>query len=150
MSCRSRLFCVSSLPLLIVITVVSSTAQVDRGGIVGVVTDPAGAVVAGAQVTVTSLETNQSTTVATDDQGNYAVKLLRIGMYSVSVEKAGFQKAVEASVDVGVNQTVRVDLALKVGSSSRSLIGRFCWSCRLDISFLRRGVSDEANGTGQA
>ena len=47
-------------------------AQVDRGGIVGVVTDPAGARVAAAQVTLTNLDTNQEVKVATDDEGNYA------------------------------------------------------------------------------
>jgi len=121
MSCRSRLSCVSSLLFLVSILAISCPAQVDRGGIVGVVTDPAGAVVAGAQVTVTNLETNQSTTLTTDDQGNYAAKLLRIGMYSVAVEKAGFQKAIEPRVDVGVNQVVRVDLALKVGSINETM-----------------------------
>src|SRR2546430_7456185 len=89
MSCRSRLSCVCHLLFFMGVLAVSCSAQVDRGGIVGVVTDPAGAVVAGAQVTVTNLETNQSTALNTDDQGNYAAKLLRIGMYSVAVEKAG-------------------------------------------------------------
>src|SRR5690348_159766 len=80
-----------------------SFAQVDRGGIVGLVTDPAGARVPGAQVTVTNLAANQSVVVTTDEKGQYAADLLRIGTYSVTVEKPGFQKAVQASVDVGVN-----------------------------------------------
>src|SRR5258705_4584803 len=85
-------------------------AQVDRGGIVGLVTDPAGARVAGARVTVSNLATNQSIAVATDEQGHYAADLLRIGTYSVTVEKPGFQRAVQSSVEVGVNQTARVDI----------------------------------------
>src|SRR6202007_1009355 len=46
---------------------------------------------------------------------------LRIGRYSVTVEKAGFQKAVQANVDVGVNQTARVDIALQIGSATESV-----------------------------
>src|SRR3984893_17715132 len=91
-------------------------AQVDRGSIVGLVTDPAGARVPGAQVTVTNLAANQSTSVTTDEKGQYTADLLRIGTYSVTVEKPGFQKAIQPSVDVGVNQAARVDIALLVGS----------------------------------
>ncbi|MGH9503392.1 MAG: carboxypeptidase regulatory-like domain-containing protein [Terriglobales bacterium] len=98
-----------------------SYAQVDRGGIVGLVADPAGARVSGAQVTVTNLATNQSIVVTTDEKGQYAADLLRIGTYSVTVEKPGFQKAVQSNVDVGVNQTARVDIALRVGSATESV-----------------------------
>ncbi len=96
-------------------------AQVDRGGIVGLVTDPAGARVSGAQVTVTNLGTNQPVNVTTNENGQYAADLLRIGTYSITVEKQGFQKAVQSNVDVGVNQTVRVDIALRVGSINESV-----------------------------
>src|SRR5579864_8504349 len=97
------------------------TAQVDRGNIVGSISDPTGARVPGAQVTVTNLETNQATRVTSDGTGNYKVDLLRIGTYSITVEKGGFQRAVQPSVEVGVNQAARVDIALKVGSSSETV-----------------------------
>jgi hypothetical protein len=96
-------------------------AQVDRGGIIGLVTDPAGARVSGAQVTVTNLGTNQPVNVNTNENGQYAADLLRIGTYSITVEKQGFQKAVQSNVEVGVNQTVRVDIALRVGSINESV-----------------------------
>jgi len=96
-------------------------AQVDRGSIVGLVTDPAGARVPGAQVSVTNLAANQSTSVTTDEKGQYTADLLRIGTYSVTVEKPGFQKAIQPSVDVGVNQAARVDIALLVGSINESV-----------------------------
>ncbi len=96
-------------------------AQVDRGSIVGLVTDPAGARVSGAQITVTNLAANQSASVTTDSNGEYTANLLRIGVYSVTVEKPGFQRAVQSSVDVGVNQTVRVDIALQIGSATESV-----------------------------
>ena len=96
-------------------------AQVDRGGIVGTVTDPSGARVAGAEVTITNTATNQSTKVTTDDSGNYSANLLHIGTYSVTSEKQGFQKTVQPAVEVGVNQVVRADLALQVGTGAETV-----------------------------
>jgi Carboxypeptidase regulatory-like domain len=96
-------------------------AQVDRGSIVGVVSDQAGARISAAQVTMTNLSTNQSVEVMTDDSGHYAGDLLRIGTYSVIVEKQGFRKAVEPSVEVGVNQAARVDIVLKIGSATETV-----------------------------
>src|SRR5262249_35288056 len=95
--------------------------QVDRGAIVGTVTDQAGARIAGAEVTVTNVETNQPTRVTTNEEGAFAAKLLRIGTYSVSAEKKGFQKTVQQNVEVGVNQSVKADLALKIGSATETV-----------------------------
>ena len=116
---RRTLFAVMACCLLVASKPV--TGQVDRGGIVGAITDPAGARVAAAQVTITNLDTNQEVKVVTDNEGNYAAQLLKIGNYSVSAEKPGFQKTLEPSVEVGVNQVARVDLMLKVGSSTETI-----------------------------
>ena len=78
--------------------VVASTAavsQVDRGAIVGIVTDPTGV-----QVTIISLSTDQPMNVTTDEDGNDTAKLLKIGTYSVSATKSGFQTTVQASEEV--------------------------------------------------
>src|SRR5439155_20073870 len=91
-------------------------AQVDRGNIVGTVSDPSGANVEAAKVAIRNLATDQSVEVTTDTSGAYAANLLRIGTYSVTVERKGFKKAVEPSVEVGVNQVVRVNLRLQVGA----------------------------------
>src|SRR5437867_3509304 len=93
-------------------------AQVDRGNIVGTVSDPSGANVEGAKVVIRNLATDQSVEVTTDSSGAYAANLLRIGTYSVTVERQGFKKAVSSSVEVGVNQVVRVDLNLQVGAAT--------------------------------
>ncbi len=96
-------------------------AQVDRGAIVGAVSDPSGARIANAQITLTNIATSESVRVTTDDEGNYNAKLLRIGAYSVSATKQGFETTVEASVDVAVNQTARVDLVLKLGAATETV-----------------------------
>src|SRR5436309_15361214 len=90
-------------------------AQVDRGGVVGTVTDSSGALVPGVIITITNISTNQSTKLTTDVNGSYTASLLRIGTYTVTAEKEGFQKTIQSNVEVGVNQVVRVDLVLKIG-----------------------------------
>src|SRR5947208_17015636 len=82
-------------------------AQVDRGNIVGTVSDPSGANVEGAKVLIRNLATEQSVEVTTDSSGAYAANLLRIGTYSVIVERQGFEKAVKTSTELGVDQVVR-------------------------------------------
>jgi len=107
-----------ALCYFLVVASTPAVSQVDRGAIVGTVTDPTGARVSGAQVTTTSLSTDQSINVTTDEDGNYTAKLLKIGTYSVSATKPGFQTTVQASAEVAVNQVLRLDLVLKVGSTS--------------------------------
>lgn len=117
---------VSAIPFIFMLAIVlgltnAAVAQVDRGAIVGMVTDQAGARIAGAEVTVTNVETNQPTKVMTNDEGAFAANLLRIGIYSVSAEKKGFQKTVQQNVEVGVNLSVKVDMVLKVGSAEETV-----------------------------
>ena len=100
---------------------VPAAGQVDRGAIVGVVADPTGARLSNAQVTITNRDTGQPVHITTDDEGNYNAKLLKIGTYSVSATKQGFETTVQAGVDVAVSQSVRVDLVLKLGSASETV-----------------------------
>ena len=123
---RAPLFSLGKLLLcccsvLFVLCVSPAGAQLDRGGIVGTVSDLAGARVTGAKVTVTNTATNTSQVMQTNNEGNYSVNNLQIGAYSVSVEKTGFKIAVENRVDVPVNQVVKVDFALSPGSESQTV-----------------------------
>src|SRR5579863_2144613 len=94
----------------------SCFAQVDRGAIAGTVLDQNGAGIPAAAVSVTSADTGQSVKLVTDSIGNYIANSLLIGNYSVSAEKAGFQKVLQTGVLVDVNKVVRVDLTLPVGT----------------------------------
>src|SRR5262245_34709153 len=107
--CTAFLFWVSAL-------LPSCRAQVDRGAIVGTITDQNGAVIPAASVTITNKDTGQSIRLSTDGSGNYVANSLLIGKYSVSSEKTGFQKVLHTSVTVDVNKVVRVDLTLPVGT----------------------------------
>jgi len=90
-------------------------AQLTTGGIVGVVSDSSGSRIPDVSVTATQTETSTSTSVTTDAAGNYSLTALRIGTYTVSFQKQGFQRVVQSNVSIGIGQIARVDPVLKVG-----------------------------------
>jgi hypothetical protein len=93
-------------------------AQKDAGTIVGLVRDASGAVVTGAKVTVTDMDRGIVLTLSTNDSGQYVASPLRIGRYSVTVEKEGFKKAVAGPVQVNIQDRVDVDLKLVPGMAT--------------------------------
>src|ERR1051326_6835111 len=98
----------------------SSLAQ-DRGTIRGVVTDPAGATVPEAAVTVKNTNTGLTQTVKTSADGVYSVPYLPAGTYSVTTEKAGFRKAEVAGIEVHVATIAGVDATLAGGAGDQSV-----------------------------
>jgi Carboxypeptidase regulatory-like domain len=90
-------------------------AQVDTGMIAGTVRDNSGAVIADAVVTVTNLSTNAKETTRTGSNGAYLARLLKVGTYSLTVEKIGFQKYVQTGILVDVQARLEVDVTLQVG-----------------------------------
>src|ERR1035437_4711851 len=106
------------LRLLVVFILLSATllvGQTFRGTVLGSVTDPSGAVVAGATVKVKNLGTGLERTTVTSADGSYSVPELPIGSYSVTVSETGFQTAVTNNVEVNVATERRVDAQLKTG-----------------------------------
>ena len=98
---------VPALLLIFCMTLIAS-AQTFRGTILGTVTDPNGALVAGAKVTVTNVNTGLERSTTTDDAGNYTVAELPIGPYKVRVEQSGFVASEVSNVDVEVASGRRV------------------------------------------
>ncbi len=96
-------------------------AQVETGRILGTVTDQSGAVIPGAKITITNLETNLSYETESDAEGHYESLPLRIGTYSVTAEMAGFKRAVRSGIDVRIRANVLVDLALEVGQVTQEV-----------------------------
>jgi opacity protein-like surface antigen len=95
-------------------------AQSDRGTITGTITDPAGAVVAGAQIAVGNTATGANYQVGSSNTGNYVVQL-PAGTYEMSVEVAGFKKYLRQNIAVPVAQTLRLDVTLEVGANTESV-----------------------------
>jgi len=100
----------------VAIACATATAQKDTGGITGTVTDPSGAVVSGAKISVTDVDRGSTLTTTTNAQGEYVASPLKVGRYTVTVEKTGFQKAVVGPVRVDVQERPAVNAQLRVGS----------------------------------
>jgi hypothetical protein len=98
-----------------------ASAQTPTATLVGRITDPTHASVAGAALRVRNLETNESRTVETQMDGQFTVADLRPGTYEVTAEKQGFKQALERSLELQVGQTARLDLTLEVGSTTQSV-----------------------------
>jgi len=102
--------------VLLVAAVALGSAQVDTGSLVGTVKDASGAILAGITVTATNTDTGVATTVKSESTGDYVITPLNIGRYSVSVEATGFRKEVRKDIVLDVQQRIRLDFTLKVGS----------------------------------
>ncbi len=96
--------------------------QKDTGSIVGTVKDPTGALVAGAKVAVTDVERGQEFNTTTSDAGEFVASPLRVGRYTVTVEKAGFKKAVTEALDLDVQQRAAVSVTLEVGRQTEQVL----------------------------
>jgi Carboxypeptidase regulatory-like domain/TonB dependent receptor-like, beta-barrel len=86
------------------------------GSILGVVRDRTNAVIVGARVTATNVETNLSKTVPSGSDGTYRILALPAGTYKVTAEASGFQMYTATGIDLKVNDQLRVDITLEVGS----------------------------------
>ena len=95
--------------------------QVGNGAITGLVTDPAGAVVAGAAVQVKNTDTGVVYSGASTTAGNYTVADLPVGTYSVTVTVSGFKTYTHTNLAVGAAQTLEENVPLQVGSSTESV-----------------------------
>src|ERR1051325_5186052 len=104
-----------------VLLLVGSALAQDRGTIRGVVSDPSGAAVPEATVTVKNVNTGLTQTVKTSSDGVYSVLYLPAGSYTVSTEKEGFRKAETTGIDVHVATVATVDVTLTVGAVDQSV-----------------------------
>jgi hypothetical protein len=86
------------------------------GSILGVVRDPTQAVVAGARIVAINTETNLTRDTISGPDGYYRLLALPAGTYKVTATAPGFQQYVTRNIDVKVNDQLRIDISLKVGS----------------------------------
>jgi Carboxypeptidase regulatory-like domain/TonB dependent receptor-like, beta-barrel len=99
---------------------VSARAQY-RASIQGVVTDPAGAVVSGATLTLTNLDTNLALTATSDENGVYNFNALPPAKFSLVVEKTGFKKKLLQNVGVIAEQSNALNIQLELGQVTESV-----------------------------
>jgi Carboxypeptidase regulatory-like domain len=96
-------------------------AQEVTATVTGTVTDTSGAVVAGAVVTVKSVERGVVYTATTNDSGLYHISQLPVGNYEVRVEKPGFSSVEYPAFTLSLNQVAKIDVEMKVGQVSQTI-----------------------------
>ena len=91
------------------------------GSLAGAISDPTGAVVAGASVVVKNNATSVESTVTTSDNGTFNVPALGTGLYTITITAAGFKRAVVTDVKVDVGNPSKVNITLEVGAPTESV-----------------------------
>ncbi len=116
-------FKITSVCLLaVLLCCAGARGQEVTGSIAGTVTDPSGAVVPNAKVTITDTDKNVVVrTLSTGGSGEFSAPGLPIGRYSVTVQAPGFQKYVETGLNLNVNGKLTVSPALKVGAADQTI-----------------------------
>ena len=93
-------------------------AQEAKGRVLGKVTDPQGAIIPGAKVTIVETDQKESRSTTSGSDGTYQVLELPIGNYSVAVESPGFSRVVTEPQKLLINQSLRVDITMQLGRVS--------------------------------
>jgi Carboxypeptidase regulatory-like domain/TonB-dependent Receptor Plug Domain len=96
-------------------------AQKYTGTIRGTVSDPSGAMMPGAEVSIKNLGTGEVRTVATNAEGEFVALEMPVGNYDIVVKKAGFKEFVSKGVELHVSTTYTVNAALQVGNASEQV-----------------------------
>lgn len=116
----SRIVICLAVSLVLLGTPMAYSQEV-RASVTGLVTDPTGAAVAGAKVTVTNLATNIAVTTESNDTGNYVTPFLAPGNYQMTVEATGFKKFVRENIVLQAMDAVRIDVPLQLGALTESI-----------------------------
>lgn len=115
----TRLVCLCIL--LLSTGVLPASAQTTGGAILGTVTDPSGAVIANAAVTITNTDTTQTTHLTSNSVGEFLAPDLQIGHYNVHVQAPGFKAVDQNNVVLQVGDHLRLDFKLEVGNTQETV-----------------------------
>jgi hypothetical protein len=107
--------------IVLLVAPLPAVAQVYSGSVAGVVTDPSGAVVPGAKVTLTDSAKGFDYSATADTTGRYLVRPLPPGAYQLSVEMSGFKTHVQDGIVLTVNQNMGIDVQLALGTGSQTV-----------------------------
>jgi hypothetical protein len=95
----------------------SAAGQIQNGQFTGIVTDPSGAAVGNAKITVTSAATGLTVTTTTNSSGSYTLKELPVGIYKITAEAAGFKTVSNANVTLNAGAIAHVDFKMELGQA---------------------------------
>src|SRR5574340_1792181 len=109
---------------VLLISAARVSAQESRGTIVGVVADPSGAAIVGAQVKAVNVATNAGANSVTNERGAYEIPYLLPGVYRITIESQGFKKAARDGIELRVADRMLLDFKLEVGDVAESVTVR--------------------------
>ena len=112
----TRLRCCFVLFCILLLTM-GAVAQIQNGQLTGTVTDPSGAAVPNAKVTIANQATNLAVTATTNQTGFYTVKELPVGTYKITVEASGFKTFTDAGVLLEAGTIAHVDAKMVLGQA---------------------------------
>jgi len=115
---KTRLLTISIAFLCLSIT---TFAQTSRGTVSGVITDPTGAVIAGANVVLTNSATTVSRTTVTNEDGFYRFDAVDLGSYKIKITATNFAPLTKSNVIVSANQTANIDAQLVLGTQEMTV-----------------------------
>ena len=109
------------IAILMLLTAACGFGQVGTGSIRGAITDPSGAVVPSAHVSVKNVQTGVAINLVTDTDGRYVAPTLPIGSYEIQVQAQGFETAVGKNIVLAVGEQREVNISLSVGQMSQQV-----------------------------
>src|SRR5437879_6105749 len=115
-----RVFMVTSIVLIILASAGLSRADV-TGSILGVVHDRTQSVVAGARIVATNVKTNLKQETVSAADGSYRILALPAGSYKLTATAPGFQQFTTTDIDLKVNDQLRIDVSLEVGTVQQEI-----------------------------
>jgi outer membrane receptor protein involved in Fe transport len=110
-----------ALVFLFLLAAITAAAQTPSAGVTGRVTDANGAVIAGATIKVTNLDTNISQQTVTNELGDFVLPYLQPANHSLEAGATGFRVYKRASFRLEVSQTLRIDIRLEVGTATETV-----------------------------
>ena len=108
--------------IFLAVSAIPAFAQGETGSVTGVVSDPQGGTVPGAEVTLTAIATKSSQTTTTNESGRYHFASIHVGLYDIVVSKSGFKLHKAAAQKVSLGSQLTVDVALEVGALSETVV----------------------------
>ncbi len=112
---------ITRIAALVTLVSLLAFAQSERGNISGLVSDPTGGAVAGAELTVVNRDTNATSKSVTTATGEFNVPNVLPGVYRIEIASAGFKRFIQQNVVVSASTTVRVDAQLQLGQVSEQI-----------------------------
>src|SRR6185312_9297258 len=117
---RQILFPILTASIVTFLTIGAAGQSLVSGDVTGIISDPSGAVIPKAPVTLRNNGTGQTQTTETNQSGAYRFSLVSPGQYTVAVNASGF-KNTERSVTVAVGQSTSMNIKLELGASSQTV-----------------------------